>query len=145
MLLRSNYGGITQGYNVYYKDGPTSPTTRGGWHPGIDYRAQSPLTIYSPVIGVVDSFDPERTGYGRVAVKIDGTNDYFIFLHLSQVSVKRGQRVKAGDPIGKTGGTGAPAPHLHVEGRTGRSTAAYYFKTRNDTGVNKDPISVVGR
>jgi murein DD-endopeptidase MepM/ murein hydrolase activator NlpD len=145
MLLASNYSGITQQYDVYYKDGPTGPTTKGGWHPGIDYRAQTPLPVYSPVNGVVDSSDREGTGFGRVSVKIDQTNDYFIFLHLSKLSVRNGQTVRKGDPIGKTGSTGAPAPHLHVEVRIGRSAAAYYFKSKNDTGVNQDPSSVINR
>src|SRR5205809_1072852 len=103
MLLASNYSGITQQYDVYYKDGPTGPTTKGGWHPGIDYRAQTPLPVYSPVNGVVDSSDREGTGFGRVSVKIDRTNDYFIFLHLSKLSVRDGQTIRKGDPIGKTG------------------------------------------
>lgn len=144
MLLGSNYDGITLGYDVYYEDGPTSLTTKGGWHPGIDYRARSPLPIFSPVAGVVDSFDPEGKRIGRVTVRITGTNDYFIFLHLSKVSVKRGQKVNIGDAIGKTGSTGAP-PHLHVEVRTGRSGAANYFTSPNGTGVNKDPVSVISR
>jgi len=144
MLLDAYYEGITQEYNVYYKDGPTGLTTKGGWHPGVDYRARTPLSIYSPVSGVVDSFDPEGRGLGRVSIKVDGTNDYFIFLHLSKVSVRGGQRVKVGDIIGKTGSTGAP-PHLHVEVRTGHNLAAYYFASAHDTGANKDPSSIIIR
>lgn len=143
MLLGSNYGGITQEYDVFFDGGPTSATTYGGWHPGIDYKARSPLPIYSPMDGVVDSYDPEGTGYGRVSIRIHGTNDYFIFLHLSKVSVKKDQKIKVGDPIGMTGSTGAPAPHLHVEVRTGRSNAAFYFPSASKTGVNKDPSSII--
>jgi len=144
ILLRSNYNGISQGYDTYYADGPTSPTTKGGWHPGIDYRARTPLPIYFPINGVVDSMDSKGAGYGRVAVKIDGTNDYFIFLHLSEPSVKLGQKVVVSDIIGITGSTGAPGgPHLHVELRTGKNLAAYYFRSQADTGVNKDPSLII--
>jgi len=148
MLLRSNYEGPpTLGYNVYYEKGPLASGKKGGWHPGIDYRARKPLDVYSPVNGVIDSFDKEGSGFGRVSVKIDGTNDYFIFLHLSKVKVSKGQKVKTGETIiGKTGDIGAKgSPHLHVEARRGKSLAAYYFESKNNTGVNKDPASVVNR
>lgn len=143
MLLKENYSGISQGYNEYYASGPTSTTTKGGYHPGIDYKARTPLPVYSPINGVVGSIDPKGTGYGRVAVRVDGTSDYFIFLHLSQPNVKPAQRVSAGDIIGITGSTGAPAAHLHVELRTGKDLAAWYFRSQSDTGVNKDPSSVI--
>jgi hypothetical protein len=45
--------------------------------------------------------------------------------------------------IGKIGSPGSP--HLHVKARRGKSLAAYYFESKNNTGVNKDPASVVNR
>lgn len=137
MLLNNNYSVVNQEYNKYYSGGPTSATTYGGYHPGIDYRAKTPLSVYSPINGVVSS-----TGaLGRVSVLIDGTNDYFIFLHLSQFNVAKGSRVKVGEPIGLTGSVGAPGqPHLHVEVRTGRDVAAYYFTNSSNTGYNKNRL-----
>ncbi|EDN68593.1 secreted protein [Beggiatoa sp. PS] len=141
MLLGTNHEEITQDYNVYY-------SVKNGCHPGIDYRARTPLTVYSPVKGVVAN-TPGGT-YGTVSVKIDGTNYYFIFLHLSSFSVKQGTKVDVGTKIGETGSAGAPgAPHLHVEARNGRSGSTWYFKADKynrctlSTGYNVNPTTVV--
>jgi hypothetical protein len=144
LLLKSNYSGITQEYDVFYKDGPTSKTTYGGWHPGIDYRARSPLPVHSPINGMVDSLDQKGKGSGRVSVQIDGTNDYFIFLHLSEPTVKLGQKISVGDLIGISGNTGIGDPHLHVEVRKGQPLPAYYFRSKGAIGINKDPAQIAG-
>ena len=137
LLLEENYGGVTQHYLDYYAQGPSGLNTSGGYHPGIDYRAQSPKTVYSPVSGVVaNTYTPS----GRVAVKIDGSNSYFLFLHLSSFAVSQGRHVAVGDTIGLTGSAGTSAAHLHVEFLYGKATASYYFKSRTATGVNSSPL-----
>ena len=140
LLLEENYSIVKQDYLAFYDQGPTSTTTKGGYHPGIDYRATKGTRVYSPVSGVVSS-----TGaLGRVSVLIDGTSDYFIFLHLSSFSVAANSRIAVGDTIGLTGDVGAPGqPHLHVEVRTKNQVANYYFKTRTPTGGNKNPAGSV--
>jgi len=41
-------------------------------------------------------------------------NEFSIYSHLSEISVKKGERVKKGDIIGKSGNTGpSRSPHLH--------------------------------
>jgi murein DD-endopeptidase MepM/ murein hydrolase activator NlpD len=136
LMLGDNYSIITQEYLAYYSLGPTSATTYGGYHPGIDYRAQTGTLVYSPVTGVVHS---TNAAIGRVSIRIDGTNDYFIMLHLSRFQVQAGTRVSVGDTVGLTGSAGASAPHLHVELRTERVAAAYYFRRSSATGYNKNP------
>lgn len=140
LLLEENYSIVTQDYLAYYAQGPTSATTYGGYHPGIDYRATTGRTVYSPVSGVVKS---TAASNGRISILIDGTSDYFIFLHLSRFSVGVNSRVQVGDTIGLTGSAGASSPHLHVEVRTNNQLAAYYFKSRTATGVNKNPTGSV--
>lgn len=143
MLLRTGYTQVNLSYNEYYAGGPTSDTTVGGWHPGIDYRAQTPLPVYSPVSGNVSS---TSTVNGRVSILIDGTNDYFIFLHLSSFNgLAAGSRVEIGNRIGTSGSVDAAAPHLHIETRTGREQAAYYFTTGTNTGFNKNPLDVADK
>jgi murein DD-endopeptidase MepM/ murein hydrolase activator NlpD len=102
--------GITQGYDVYYEKCPTGKTSYGGWHAGIDFRAQTPLPVFSPVKGIVASLDEEGTGCGRVSIRIDGSNGYFIFLHLSRVDVKKGSAVNVGLQIGRQGTSAGTIP-----------------------------------
>lgn len=145
LLLEEKYSEVNQRYLDYYGEGPTSDKTFGGYHPGIDFQARIPLAVYSPVSGVVGSID--KKNLGRVSILIDGTTNYFIFLHLSQIDVSEGKRVNVGDTIGYTGAVGTPAPHLHVEVRNGRQTAAYYFQKDTsgaiNSGVNINPIDSV--
>ena len=159
LLLEDNYSIVTQDYDNYLTgltSAQTGTSATSGYHPGIDYRASTGTTVYSPVSGRVLSMssayekDPTtgkasgKTGLiGRVSVLIDGTNDYFIFLHLSSFSISQNTIVKVGDTIGLSGSTGAPAPHLHVEVRTSNPTAAYYFAKSTTTGSNKNPTSAV--
>ena len=133
LVLKENFTVITQTYLNYLEE-------RKGYHPGIDYRARTPLTVYSPVAGTVST-----TGgrYGTVSVKIEGTNTYFIFLHLSKFSVKKDDKVAVGTVIGLTGSAGTINPHLHVEARKNFDSAVAYFKDPKMTGTNVNPTSVV--
>ena len=64
-------------------------------------------------------FDPARDGVDSVAgnhVIVQGAAAYAVFAHLAPgtVSVATGQRVRAGEVIGRVGHTGnSTAPHLH--------------------------------
>ncbi len=138
VLLKSNYSKITQNYLDYYKNGPTSSSTYGGYHPGIDYRASVGTSVYSPIAGKVTSID--KTKWGRVSVKINGTNNYFIFLHLDNIKVKVGSTITYNTLIGKTALVGTTQPHLHIEVRNGKSGASWYFKKKSDTGSNINPV-----
>ncbi len=140
MLLGKTSVVITQNYLDYYAEGLTGPTTKGGYHPGIDYRSQQPETVYAPLDGVVDAVPGGP--YGILAIKKDGSETRIILAHMSAFSVKKGDKVQTGCAIGKTGRVGTDAPHLHVEARVGRNTAAYYFQTKTDTGVNKPPETI---
>lgn len=86
-------------------------------HKGIDmafYPDDAPiLALQAGTVSRV-SFDPE--GYGNYVVIDHGSGTETLYAHLSSVSVGTGQRVKAGDVIGRQGSTGrATGPHLHLE------------------------------
>jgi murein DD-endopeptidase MepM/ murein hydrolase activator NlpD len=53
LLLKDSYKRVTQAYNVYYDKGPRPKSKKGGWHPGIDYKAPVGTKVYSPVSGKV--------------------------------------------------------------------------------------------
>jgi murein DD-endopeptidase MepM/ murein hydrolase activator NlpD len=63
-------------------------------------------------------FAGPRMVSGNTAVVEHLPGVYSLYYHLSVISVKKGDRIEAGDPIGRVGMTGlATGPHLHWEVR----------------------------
>ena len=119
--LLSTLKSIPLGYPVY-----GNITSHLGWrknpfgkgyefHSGIDIEAPYGSRVVATADGVV-----EMAGYygdyGK-AVLIKHPSGYMtLYGHLSEISVKAGQEVKAGQVIGKVGSTGrSTGPHLHYE------------------------------
>ena len=86
-------------------------------HPGLDFKAQTGDPIHATANGEV-VFAGVMNGYGNV-VKIAHKSGYeTLFAHMSAINTSLGQKVKAGDVIGKAGNTGrSTGPHLHYEVR----------------------------
>ncbi len=81
-------------------------------HNGTDYAAPTGTPIMTTATGIV-----EQAGYtvgNGNFVKVKHDNTYSTqYLHMSKILVKRGQRVKQGDILGKVGSTGlASGPHV---------------------------------
>lgn len=93
----------------------------GRWrnHLGVDYAARPGTPVRATADGVV-TFVGRDGGYGN-AVRIRHANRYSTtYAHLSRFSVRRGQRVRQGQVIGRVGATGlANGPHVHYELRRG--------------------------
>ncbi len=88
---------------------------RMSMHTGTDYRAKRGTPVFSAGGGVV--IEAKRNGgYGKT-IKVQHRNGYTTrYAHLSRILVKAGQRINAGDVIGKVGSTGrSTGPHLHYE------------------------------
>ena len=93
----------------------------GAWaryHTGIDYSAGSGTKVRAPRAGkVTTSGSGSASGWAGTYVTIrhsDGTSS--LYAHLSSTEVSDGQRVNAGDVVGRVGQTGrAFGPHLHFE------------------------------
>ncbi len=93
----------------------TPPSGESYYHSGLDLRARRPLPVFAARSGVVRLVD-RMTMAGNIIVIDHGQGIHSSYLHLSQILVKRNQRVKIGEQIGLTGGTGrVEAPHLHWE------------------------------
>ena len=86
-------------------------------HTGVDFAAARGTPVQSTAPGRV-SFIGWRGGYGRVVEISHGSDTTTRYAHLSAVpgDLAQGQRVAAGDVIGRVGATGtATGPNLHYE------------------------------
>lgn len=111
-------------------------------HTGVDFDAKwgSPVLaagageVIWTGAGLYRGIDDPTDPYGlAIAIRHDfgyeGEPLYTIYAHLSEIQVWLGQRVEAGDQIGKVGDTGhTSGPHLHFEVRLGRND---FFGSRN--------------
>lgn len=86
------------------------------FHQGVDTPVRYEAS-YAAADGTVSTAG-SMSGYGLIII-IKHKNGYETrYAHLSKIAVKPGQKVKAGDYIGKTGATGrVTGPHLHFEVR----------------------------
>ena len=109
---------------------------KGADHDGLDLVGIDSKEIHATVNGVVkaaSNTDPKGFGI-NVKILKDGTNDYYIYAHLSKALVKVGDRVKVTDVIG-------------IEGTTGKSTGShchYCVRTGNIKGRHKDIAAISG-
>ena len=84
-------------------------------HNGTDFAVRVGTPVYAPADGVVDKAAyTKSTGYYIV---IRHRGDYStVYMHLSKLNVRAGQRVKLGTMIARSGNTGlSTGPHLHYE------------------------------
>ncbi|WP_192178992.1 peptidoglycan DD-metalloendopeptidase family protein [Mesorhizobium amorphae] len=86
-------------------------------HSGMDFRAPIGMAAKVTAPGVVVKAG-WNGGYGRM-VEVDHGNGFATrYGHLSEIDVTVGQKLAAGDIIGKTGSSGrSTGPHLHYEVR----------------------------
>ncbi len=119
--LLSAIRGIPLGYPVYGKI-----TSHMGWRKnpfGGGYEFHAGIDIYAPhgtpVVATADGVVKLAGYYGDYgkAVVISHQSGYStLYAHLSEIKVKVGERVKAGQVIGSVGSTGrSTGPHLHYE------------------------------
>jgi len=87
-------------------------------HKGIDLHIKMNDTIYAAFSGVVRLTNYEGKGYGNYVILRHGNQLETVYGHLNRFLVKKGQHVKAGQPIALGGSTGrSTGPHLHFETR----------------------------
>ena len=82
-------------------------------HFGIDYAASEGSQVLAPASGIVTLSKDDLFYSGGTIILDHGYGVSSSFLHLSEIVVKVGQRVKHGDVIGLVGSTGrSTGPHL---------------------------------
>lgn len=102
-------------------------------HKGIDLATPSGTPITAASDGTVSKIGNDPNGYGNYVVikHLDGTSTRYA--HLRSILVTRGQKVKAGQVIGKSGG-GPKDP-----GRGNSRGAHLHFETEDEKGVKYNP------
>jgi murein DD-endopeptidase MepM/ murein hydrolase activator NlpD len=86
-------------------------------HPGFDLAAPTGTTVDAAAAGTVTHAGPAGT-YGNLITIKHANGVETRYAHLSATSVKEGDHVEAGQPIGAVGTTGySTGPHLHFEVR----------------------------
>ncbi len=101
--------------------GPRRPRKAGGgagpFHYGLDIYTGAPRPVYAAGDGVVEAARSLR-GYGRMVLIRHNDRVKTRYAHLSayERGLAPGDRVRRGQPIGRTGDSGnATAVHLHYE------------------------------
>ena len=99
-------------------------------HSGLDFPVNLNTDVVATGDGVVTKAQYD-SGWGRY-IKIDHGYGYeTIYAHLWKINVKKGQKVKRGDKIGKSGNSGRAAGfHLHFEVHKNNKTVdplRYFF------------------
>lgn len=91
-------------------------------HSGLDLRAHYE-EVYSMFDGIVENVGSDSRSGNYIILR---HGEYTVsYCHLSKVSVRKGDDVIAGDPVGYTGSTGrSTGPHLHI-------TCKYKGETRD--------------
>jgi murein DD-endopeptidase MepM/ murein hydrolase activator NlpD len=112
-------GNVTAGYGSKDNSGIWSST--GGVHKGTDFAMPIGSPVAATLGGTVSSIDA-GADYGTSVVIDHGGGLQTVYGHLSQREVKLGDKVAAGQRIGKSGDTGnTTGPHLHYEVRQGKN------------------------
>jgi murein DD-endopeptidase MepM/ murein hydrolase activator NlpD len=95
------------GSQRFYNGEPSRP------HYGVDVAAPVGAEVRAPAPGIVTLAEPDLFYSGGTVIIDHGHKLSSSFLHLSQVLVRVGQRVEAGDLVARVGATGrATGPHL---------------------------------
>jgi murein DD-endopeptidase MepM/ murein hydrolase activator NlpD len=111
------------GTRSIYNGEPRSP------HAGADFLSPTGRPVKAPNAGRIVLADPQYFS-GNTVIIDHGLGLFSLLAHLSQIDVKAGDTVAAGDVIGKVGATGrVTGPHLHW--------------TVRDNNARVDPLSLL--
>lgn len=86
-------------------------------HKGIDFKAAVGTPVYAPADGTVTFAGYQRAAGYYIIIRHQGAYST-VYMHLSKMDVKKGDKVIVGQVIARTGNTGrTTGPHLHYEVR----------------------------
>lgn len=104
------------------------------FHAGVDIAAKEGTPIYSCFDGIVYKAEFDQWNGNYLKIKHEG-GIMTVYCHCSELKVKPGDNVKAGDIIAYIGSTGvSTGPHLHFELRI--NDISYNPQNALDTAIN---------
>ena len=98
---------------------------RGSVNPGVDYAVAIGTDVFAIADGIVDGTTITYDGAGGRMIWLNCDGWLVDYLHLSRIFVTKGEHVKRGQVIGKSGASGKGSlkgygAHLHISLRKGR-------------------------
>lgn len=138
------------GYRISTPWGKRGPLWSLGYHTGADFPVPVGTRIVAAAPGKVVAANSQGAGKGRAygnAVLIQHGKYQGLYAHLSRISVRPGQTVKAGQLVGYSGRSGnITGPHLHFEVRKSpyglRNTINPVFLIRGKAGPGAGKLDV---
>ncbi|GAA1698051.1 hypothetical protein GCM10009745_50430 [Kribbella yunnanensis] len=123
----------------------------GGKHAAFDYPVATGTTVFAVQDGIVLACNDGVTNKPQpgvqgadsnwvlLGIRHAGKKASVLYQHLSPgLQVKKGEQVKAGDPLGKSGSSGnATGPHLHLAAMWGHRTANSRYDYLINIGANE--------
>ncbi len=100
-------------------------------HYGLDYATVQGTKVVAPQSGVISLVQQDNFYSGKTVIIDHGMGVNTAYLHLSEISIKMGQKIKQGQIIG-------------LVGTTGRSTGPHLDWRLNWGGVRLDPALLKG-
>ena len=98
------------------------------FHGGVDMAVTVATPVYATASGMV-AFAGRKGGYGRCVILKHAYGFSTLYGHLIAYYVKKGQPVKAGQPVGFVGSTGrSTGNHLHYETRKNGKPIKPYWR-----------------
>lgn len=117
-----------------------APRGGGRKHAGVDFGANTGVYSVALVSGQVLHIGNDAEGYGGY-MDILGDNGYvYRYGHQGNFKFKPGQRVRAGDMVSMSDGSGAGAPHLHFEVHTNPKFTNGNYTPSYGISATIDPI-----
>jgi murein DD-endopeptidase MepM/ murein hydrolase activator NlpD len=104
------------GRAVSYPFGVRNSRYAAGYHTGDDYAAPTGTKVVAVRAGTIRWSNGDGGAYGSwIGLDADNGRTY-VYCHLSARAVRTGERVAAGETLGRVGTTGmVTGPHLHFE------------------------------
>jgi murein DD-endopeptidase MepM/ murein hydrolase activator NlpD len=89
-------------------------------HGGLDFNGETGDPVFAATNGRVIHAGFNHGGFGNLVMILRGDGVQTWYAHLDSIAVKVGERVRAGERIGRMGSTGdSTGAHLHFEVRVG--------------------------